>query len=139
MTNKKISDTEYGRVLEVWSAFKIKAMKDYHKFYLKCDIFLLADYFGKFRNNSLKNHGCCPSHYLRAPALSWDVVLNITKVDPELVSDAGMYLFLEKGIRVSYISKRYSQANKNQNILFTWVPIIYMVTRCLNFFQISFP
>ena len=38
----------------------------YHGLYLKCDILLLADVFGKFRNNSLKNYGLCPSHYLSA-------------------------------------------------------------------------
>ena len=37
---------------------------------------LLADIFKKFENNSLKNYGLCPSHYLRTPTLSWDVMLN---------------------------------------------------------------
>ena len=40
-------------------------------------------------------------------------MLNITKIKVELISDAGMYIFSEKGIRsgVSYISNRYSKAN----------------------------
>ena len=46
-------------------------MKDYHNFYFKCDILLLADLFEKYRNNSLKNYGLCPSHYLSARDLSW--------------------------------------------------------------------
>ena len=45
-------------------------MKDYHGLYLKCDVLLLPDVFQKFRNNSLKNYGLCPSHYLSAPDLS---------------------------------------------------------------------
>ena len=48
----------------------MKTMKDYHDLYLKCDVLLLADFFKKFRNNSLKNYGSCPSQYLSAPALS---------------------------------------------------------------------
>ena len=52
----------------------------------------------KFRNNDSQNYGLCPSHYLSAPALSWDVMLNITKVKRELISDADMYLFFEKGM-----------------------------------------
>ena len=40
----------------------MKAKEDYHDLHLKCDILLLADIFGKFRNNSLKKYGLCPSH-----------------------------------------------------------------------------
>ena len=50
-------------------------MKGYHDLYLRRDVLLLADVFEKFRDNSLKNYGLCPSHYLSAPGLSWDAVL----------------------------------------------------------------
>ena len=48
-----------------------------------------------------------------APALSWDAMLNMTKIKLELISDPDMYIFFEKGMRggVSYISNRYSKAN----------------------------
>ena len=55
-------------------------MKDYHDLFLKCDVLLLADVFGKRRNNGLKNYGLFPSHYLSAPGLSWDAVIKITKI-----------------------------------------------------------
>ena len=51
----------------------MKTMKDYHDLYL-----LLAVVFEKFRNNSFKNYGLCPSHYLSAPGLSWDAMLKMT-------------------------------------------------------------
>ena len=35
--------------------FEMKAMKDYHDLYSKCDVLLLSDVFEKMRNNSLKN------------------------------------------------------------------------------------
>ena len=40
-------------------------------------------------------------------------MLSMGKVETELISDADMYLFFEKGMRggVSYISKRYSKVN----------------------------
>ena len=83
-------------------------INDYHNLYLEYDALLLADVFGKFRNNSLKNYGLCPSH-----CLSWDAVLNLTKVKLELISDPDMYIFFEKGMirGVSYISNRYSKTN----------------------------
>ena len=91
----------------------MKTMKDYHNLTcLKCEVLLLADVFEKFRNNSLKNYRLCPNHYLNAPISSWDTVLNMTKVELELISDLDMYIFFEgMSSGVSYISKRYSKAN----------------------------
>ena len=91
----------------------MKTTKDYHGLYLKCDVFLLADVIEKFRSNSLKSYGLCPSHYLSAQALNWDAMFNMTKVELETISDADMYLFFENDMRggVSYISKRYSKTS----------------------------
>ena len=71
-------------------------MKEYHDLYLKCEILLLADVFEKFRNNSLKNYGLCPSRYLSAPGLSWDAMLKMATIELELISDPDMYIFFEK-------------------------------------------
>ena len=60
-------------------------MKDYHNLYLKYNVLLLADAFEKFRNNSLTNYRLYLSHHLSAPALNWNVMLNITKVELELI------------------------------------------------------
>ena len=80
--------------------------------YLKCDVLLLADLFKKFRNNSLKNNGLCPGHYLSVLALSSDAMLNMTKVELEIISDSDGHIFFEKGTRdgIFYISNRYSTA-----------------------------
>ena len=48
-----------------------------------------------FKNNSLKEYGLCPSHYLCTTALSWDAMLNMTKVEFELISDADIYSLKE--------------------------------------------
>ena len=91
----------------------MKTLKDYHDLYLKCDVLPLADVLEPFRDNSVKNYGLCPSDYLSAPALSWDAMLNMTKVELELIPDLDMYIFFGRGTRgrVSYISNRCSKAN----------------------------
>ena len=105
LTGKTIIDREYEHVLKVWNKFEMKTMKDYHDLYLKCDVLLLADVFEKIRNNSLKNYGLYPSHYLSAPGLSWDAMLKIIKFNLNL------FQVLTFIIRISYISNRYSKAN----------------------------
>ena len=90
----------------------MKAIKDYHDLYLKCDVLLLADVFEKYI--SLKHYGLCPSHYLSTPGLIWDAILKMTKIKLEHITDPDMYILFEKGTRdgISYISNRYSKANE---------------------------
>ena len=81
------------------------------RFVLKMWCFTVSRCFENFENNSLKNYGLCPSHYLNAPALSWDTMLLMTKIKLEL-TDPDIYIFFGKGKRggVFYISYRYSKA-----------------------------
>ena len=67
----------------------------------------------KFIDTSLKSYGLDPCHYFSSPGLSWDVILRMTGVKLEKISDIDMYLFTEKGLRgrISYIAKRYAKAN----------------------------
>ena len=82
--------------------------------------------FEKLRNNSLKNYGLCPSHYLNAPSLSWKAILKITKTELELIPDPDMSIFFEKGVRggISYISNRSSK-KPTKNILKSYDPKEY--------------
>ena len=85
--------------IKISNKFEIKTMKDCIDLNLKCNILLLADAFGKFRNNGLNNYGLCSSHYFSAPSLSCDAMLNMTKVELELIPDPDMYIFFEKSTR----------------------------------------
>ena len=93
--------------------FKMNTMGDSPDLYLKTDVFLLADVFEKFFNTCLKCYGLDPCHYFSSPGLNWDAMLKMAKIQLKLISDADMYLFIEKGMRgdISYISKRLSKAN----------------------------
>ena len=76
------------------------------------DVLLLA-VFEKFIEMCLKYYGLDPCHYFSSPGLSWDAMLQMTRIKLELLSDIGMYLFVEKGMTegISYITKRYSKTN----------------------------
>ena len=43
----------------------MKAIKDYHNLYSRCDVLLLADVDEKIRNDSSKNYALCPCHSLK--------------------------------------------------------------------------
>ena len=59
----------------MWEIFEMETLKDYHDFYLKSDVHLLADFFEKFRDMCMSFYGLDPCHYFSAPALSWDASL----------------------------------------------------------------
>ena len=88
--------------------FRMKTMSDYHDLYLKTDVLSLADIFKKFIGVCLEYYGLD-----RCLGLNWDVMLKMTIVELQLISDIDMYLFVENGMRggVSYIAKRYTKVN----------------------------
>ena len=67
---------------------------------------LLADVFEQFRNNSLKNYWLCPSHYLSVTSLNWDAMLNMTKVELDLIADPHMYIWPKIRMKTYYILRR---------------------------------
>ena len=79
--------------------FESKVKKECHGFYLKCDVLLSADIFQNFLKSRLRNFELCLSHYLNAPALSWDAMRSMTEVELEIASYADMGLFFEQGMR----------------------------------------
>ena len=103
LTVKEISDKDYEHAIKVWNKFEMKIMKDCHNLYLKRDVFLLADVFVKFENNSLKNYRLCWSHYLTPSVLSWVANLNIINVKLKLIWDAEFTCSLKKCWEVEFI------------------------------------
>ena len=91
----------------------MKNISDYRDHYLKKDVFLLADVFEKFIGTCLKLYKLDPCHYFSSSRLSWDVMLKMTGVKLERISDTDMYLFIEKELRggISYIAERCIAAN----------------------------
>ena len=112
--NGHIRNEDYLTCNKIRNKFIMKNMGDYHDYYLKKDILLLADVFEKFIiDTCLKFYKLNPCHYFSSSGLSWDMMIKMTGVKSEKVSDINMYFFIEKELRgrISYIAKRYSKAN----------------------------
>ena len=74
-----ISVKDYFACEEIWDKFEMKYMGDYHDHYLRKNVLLLADVFGRFIGIFLK-YGLDPYHYFSFPGLSWDAMLKMTGV-----------------------------------------------------------
>ena len=67
LNDENISDYQYNHAKEVWNTFNLKSMGEYHDFYLKSDILLLADVFKNFQKTCLKYYKVNPSYYFSSP------------------------------------------------------------------------
>ena len=114
----RLSDTELHwrdelHAERVWELQECATLRDYHDFYLKTDVVLLADFFEKFRTTCLESYGLDAAHYFSTPALALDAALKISGVSLEQLDNAPMYDFYESSIRggISQISLRHAAAN----------------------------
>ena len=60
---------------------------------------MLADVFENFRNMCINIHELDPAKFLSAPGLAWQAALKKPKVKLDLLTDIGMLLLVERGIR----------------------------------------
>ena len=133
LNGSHVSKADYNHAQNVWKEFGMKNMGEYHDLYLKTDVLLLADVFEEFRSVCLENYDLDPAWYYTSPGLAWDAALKKTDVRLELLTDPGMLLMIEEGIRggVSMITTRYGKANNlymgedfNRNKPTTYLPYL---------------
>ena len=88
-------------------------MGDYHDFYLKSDVLILADVFENFRKTGKEYYNLDPAHYFNCPGFALDAMLTMIDINLKLITDIDMYQMVETGLRggVSYIANRYSKPN----------------------------
>ena len=108
-----IDDIDYRHDNNVFKIFKLKNLGEYHDLYVQSDTLLLADVFENFRNKCLEVYELDPTHFLSLPALAWQACLKKMNVKLELLTDYGMLLMVEEGIRggICHSIHRHAKAN----------------------------
>ena len=110
LTNKNISAEEYRHAKNVFASLECGDMLAYTEAYCTLDVFLLAEVLTAFRKEIMREVGldCC--HYISLPQLSFDMMLKVTQVKLDLMTDLDQLLFIENSIRggLSFINQRYA-------------------------------
>ena len=141
LSDSEISAEDECHAKRVWELQGCTTLRDYHDYYLKTDVSLLADFFEKFRSTCLTSYGLDAAHYFSAPGMALDCALKISGVTLEQLDNAGMYDFFENGIRggISQISLRHAVANtsaaENYNPNAEHVQLIYI--DCNNLYGVA--
>ena len=110
-----ISDADYAYIQKLWKVLEIKNCSEYHDLYVQCNTLLLADVFENLRHKCIEIYELDPAHFLSAPGLVWQALLKTTGVNLELLTDIGMLLMVENGIRggICQAMHRYAKASNN--------------------------
>ena len=96
---ENIEHIDYRLDNNVFNKFKLNSLGEYHDLYVQSDTLLLADVFENFRDMCIKEYELDPAHFLSLPGLAWQACLKKTNIELELLTDYGMLLMVEEGIR----------------------------------------
>ena len=108
-----ISDDDYQHTQLVWNQLRIRNLGDYHDLYLRTNVTLPANVFEAFRDTCLEHYKLDPAHFYTSPGLAWKACLRKTRVRLELLTNPGMLLMFEYGIRegITQVVHWYASAN----------------------------
>ncbi|VDI52514.1 Hypothetical predicted protein [Mytilus galloprovincialis] len=113
LNEEALTTEDYNHAKKLWEATGAKHMRDYHDLYLELDVTLMADCFNHLRKVSKETFGLDVAHYFTLPGYAYDVMLKMTGVSLELLSDIDMLQMVESGIQggITAASGRYAKAN----------------------------
>ena len=108
-----IADKDYMHGQKVFAELKLKHLGDYRDLHVQSDTLLLADVFENFMNKCIEIYELDPAHFFSAPGLAWQTCLKKTEIRSKLLTNIGMLLMVEKGIRggICHAIHRYAKSN----------------------------
>ena len=121
------NDLKHGE--KAWNTFKIRNLGEYHDLYVQSNHLLLTDVFEAFRKTCIKEYELGPAYFVSLPGFAWTVMLRVTGVELELLTDKDMLLMFEEGTRggISQAIHKYEKADNkymkcyNKNALLSFI------------------
>ena len=138
LSGDHISEADYDHARRVFQHFGCKNMMEYTNLYVESDVLLLAEAITDLREKMHAEFGLDLCHYLSLPMMAKDVMLKMTDVEIELISDPDMAHLVQKGIRggLSYINQRkaelddYASAGMLRSMLYADANNLYGKAMC---------
>ena len=113
-----ISDEDYKEVQAVWKKYNMTTFKDYVEYYLKIDVYGLADVIMNFRNISIRDYRLDPLNSITLQSFSFRAMLLMTKNKYGIIDDIEMYDFISGDIRggITQVIRRYEKKSHKRSI-----------------------
>ena len=136
-----ISTSDYRHAQTVYSTFGCKTMLEYTMLYLATDTYLLAEAVTSLRNTLHREFALDLCQYFSLPMLAKDLMLKLTGVKIELLTDPEMAAMVRSGIRggVSYVNTRFFDVKEEEEKTGEKRSVIYVDSNNLYGAAMSFP
>ena len=121
-------DEEIERTKQFINLFNIKSGKELTKFYLKCDVILLADVFEKLVKLCTEEYGFHPLYCVSLPGYTYQCALKYTVIKLQALQDKNMTLLIENIIRggiSSVMGDHYVKFDENKKIFYMDATILF--------------
>jgi len=116
----KITKDDYIYAQYSWKQNNCRNIYDYLILYLKIDVHILADVFEQFRCLVYKEDNLEATCFISLPGLSWSSALKFYGKEIELLHDAEMYEFFERGIRggITFVNTHHVTRTEEDKLLY---------------------
>ena len=113
LTNTSCTLEDYKFAVNVYKSFNCKNLYEYTILYNHTDTLILAEIMTVYRKVIQDHFQMDIHHFLGIPGLSFNIMLKISKVKLELISDPEMSDFFQKSIRggMSFITTRKAKSD----------------------------
>lgn len=120
LADESCSEEDYVHAQKVFERFNCRSMMDYTLLYLRTDVYLLAEAVINLRNMVYDEFKLDICNYLSLPMLTKDLMLKMTGVRIDLISDPEMSNLLQHNIRggLSYINCRLATQRSGFSIVY---------------------
>ena len=113
LTNSSCSSDDYNFALNVYRSFNCKNLYEYTILYNHTDTLILAEIMMVYRKIIQEHFQMDINHFLGIPGLSFNIMLKVSKVQLELISNPEICNFFRKSIRggMSFIATRRAKSD----------------------------
>lgn len=80
LTGEEITTEDYEKTKKIFDLLKFKNMREYMEGYCQLDVFLLAEVFFQFREETMINFNIDPCNYISLPGMGLDCFLKKSEI-----------------------------------------------------------
>lgn len=119
--------------IKLWEREKFETFAEFHDYYMRTDVYHLADIFEEFRRTSLEATNLDPAYFQGAPGYTWHLNLKMNAENMYIIPDTDVYVDIQKNIRggVSQVMHRYVNIENDPSKTLLYLDVNSLYSKCM--------